>query len=109
MSKYWSNITKDIEPYVCGEQPKNKKIIKLNTNENPYPPSPKVLQAIKNAAKDDLRLYPDPNCDALRKIIANYYNLSKEEVFIGNGSDEVLALSFLTFFNPEETVSFFRY
>ncbi|EKN42170.1 histidinol-phosphate aminotransferase, partial [Clostridium botulinum CFSAN001627] len=103
MSKYWSNITKDIEPYVCGEQPKNKKIIKLNTNENPYPPSPKVLQAIENAAKDDLRLYPDPNCDALRKTIANYYNLSKEEVFIGNGSDEVLSLSFLTFFNPEET------
>ncbi|MBY6756685.1 histidinol-phosphate transaminase [Clostridium botulinum] len=106
MSKYWSNITKDIEPYVCGEQPKNKKIIKLNTNENPYPPSPKVLQTIKNAAKDDLRLYPDPNCDALRKTIANYYNLSKEEVFIGNGSDEVLALSFLAFFNPEETVVF---
>lgn len=64
------------------------------------------MQAIENTAKDDLRLYPDPNCDALRKIIANYYNLSKEEVFIGNGSDEVLALSFLTFFNPEETVVF---
>ncbi len=77
---------------------KIKKIIKLNTNENPYSPSPKVLQAIKNAAKDDLRLYPDPNCDALRKTIADYYNLSKEEVFIGNGSDEVLAFSFFNFF-----------
>ncbi|GAE02116.1 histidinol-phosphate aminotransferase [Clostridium botulinum B str. Osaka05] len=106
MSKYWSNITKNIEPYVCGEQPKNKKIIKLNTNENPYSPSPKVFQAIKNAAKDDLRLYPDANCDALRKTIADYYNLSKEEVFIGNGSDEVLAFSFLTFFNPQETIVF---
>jgi histidinol-phosphate aminotransferase len=71
MSKYWSEITKNIEPYVCGEQPKDKKYIKLNTNENPYPPSPKVLEAINNAANGDLRLYPDPNCDNLREVIAN--------------------------------------
>lgn len=106
MSKYWSEITKNIEPYVCGEQPKDKKYIKLNTNENPYPPSPKVLEAIKNAANGDLRLYPDPNCDNLREVIAQYYNLNKEQIFIGNGSDEVLAFSFLAFFNSGETIVF---
>ncbi|AKA70028.1 histidinol-phosphate transaminase [Clostridium scatologenes] len=106
MSKYWSEITKSIEPYVCGEQPKDKKYIKLNTNENPYPPSPKVLEAIKNAANGDLRLYPDPDCDEFRKTIAEHYNLSKDEIFIGNGSDEVLAFSFLTFFNTNETIIF---
>lgn len=106
MSKYWSEITKNIEPYVCGEQPKDKKYIKLNTNENPYPPSPKVLEAIKNAANGDLRLYPDPNCDNLRDVIAQYYNLNKEQIFIGNGSDEVLAFSFLAFFNSHETIIF---
>ncbi len=106
MSKYWSEITKNIEPYVCGEQPKDKKYIKLNTNENPYPPSPKVLEAIKSAANGDLRLYPDPNCDNLREVIAQYYNLNKEQIFIGNGSDEVLAFSFLAFFNAGETIIF---
>ncbi|MCY6356268.1 histidinol-phosphate transaminase [Clostridium sp. ZS2-4] len=106
MSKYWSEITKNIEPYVCGEQPKDKKYIKLNTNENPYPPSPKVIEAIKNAANGDLRLYPDPNCDELRGVIAEYYNLNKDQVFIGNGSDEVLAFSFLAFFNSDEDIIF---
>ncbi|MFT8313834.1 MAG: histidinol-phosphate transaminase [Clostridium sp.] len=106
MSKYWSEITKNIEPYVCGEQPKDKKYIKLNTNENPYPPSPKVIEAIKNAANEDLRLYPDPNCDELRETIAKYYKLDKNQVFIGNGSDEVLAFSFLTFFNQDEDIIF---
>lgn len=106
MSKYWSEITRSIEPYVCGEQPKDKKYVKLNTNENPYPPSPKVLEAIRNAANEDLRLYPDPNCDKLSETIAEYYNLDRKQVFIGNGSDEVLALSFLAFFNPNETIIF---
>ncbi|MBA5850575.1 histidinol-phosphate transaminase [Clostridium sp. cel8] len=106
MSKYWSRVTKNVEPYVCGEQPKDKKYIKLNTNENPYPPSQKVLNAIKNAANSDLRLYPDPNCDKLRKTIANYYNLNEDQVFIGNGSDEVLAMSFLAFFDNSETILF---
>ncbi|MCH4201184.1 aminotransferase class I/II-fold pyridoxal phosphate-dependent enzyme, partial [Clostridium tyrobutyricum] len=77
MSKYWSKITQSVEPYVCGEQPKDKKYIKLNTNESPYPPSPRVLDAIKNAANSDLRLYPDPDCDKLRQTIAEYYNLNK--------------------------------
>ncbi|WP_411682491.1 histidinol-phosphate transaminase [Clostridium thailandense] len=106
MSKYWSEVTRSIEPYVCGEQPKDKKYVKLNTNENPYPPSPKVLEAIKNAANGDLRLYPDPNCDKLSETIAEYYDLDRKQIFIGNGSDEVLALSFLTFFNPGETIIF---
>lgn len=106
MSKYWSKVTRNIEPYVPGEQPKDKKYIKLNTNENPYPPSPKVLEAIKRAANGDLRLYPDPDCSELRETIAKYYNLDKSEVFIGNGSDEVLALSFLAFFNPNDTIIF---
>lgn len=106
MSKYWSEITKSIEPYVCGEQPKDKKYVKLNTNENPYPPSPKVLEAIRNSANADLRLYPDPNCDELSETIAKYYNLDRNQVFIGNGSDEVLALSFLAFFNTNETIIF---
>jgi histidinol-phosphate aminotransferase len=106
MSKYWSEITKSVEPYVCGEQPKDKKYVKLNTNESPYGPSPKVLNAIKNAANEDLRLYPDPNCDQLSETIAKYYNLDKKQVFIGNGSDEVLAFAFLTFFNQDETIIF---
>lgn len=104
MSKFWSEITKNIEPYVCGEQPKDKKYVKLNTNENPYPPSPKVLEAIKKAANEDLRLYPEPNCDELRETIAQHYNINKNEIFIGNGSDEVLAFSFLAFFNPEKPI-----
>ncbi|MBV4418672.1 histidinol-phosphate transaminase [Clostridium tyrobutyricum] len=106
MSKYWSKITQSVEPYVCGEQPKDKKYVKLNTNESPYPPSPRVLDAIKSAANNDLRLYPDPDCDKLRQTIAKYYNLNKDQVFIGNGSDEVLAISFLTFFNTDKSIIF---
>lgn len=115
MSKYWSEITKNIEPYVPGEQPKDRKYIKLNTNENPYPPSPKVIEAIKKAADKNLQLYPDPNCDELRSTVANYYKLSLDQVFVGNGSDEVLAFSFMAFFNqnnpiliPDITYSFYE-
>jgi histidinol-phosphate aminotransferase len=106
MSKFWSNRIKNLQAYVPGEQPKDKKYIKLNTNENPYPPSPKVIEMIKKAAGDDLRLYPDPNCDDLRRELAEYLKLKKEQVFIGNGSDEVLAFSFLAFFNPEKGILF---
>ncbi len=106
MSRYWSDIVSKLEPYVPGEQPKDKKYIKLNTNENPYPPSPKVLEAIKNACNSDIRLYPDPECDILRKTIAEYFNLGKEQVFVGNGSDELLAFSFIAFFNPEKPIFF---
>lgn len=106
MSKYWSDIAKNIDPYVPGEQPKDRKYIKLNTNENPYPPSPKVIDAINQAAAGNLQLYPDPNCDDLRSALASYYSLTPEQIFVGNGSDEVLAFSYMAFFDQEETVLF---
>ncbi|HEX3048996.1 MAG TPA: aminotransferase class I/II-fold pyridoxal phosphate-dependent enzyme, partial [Bacillota bacterium] len=106
MSKYWNTNTKNLEPYVPGEQPKDKSYIKLNTNENPYPPSPRVLEAIKNAANENLRLYPDPGGEELRQTIAGYYNLAKDHVFVGNGSDEILAFSFAAFFEPGRHVLF---
>jgi histidinol-phosphate aminotransferase len=101
MSRYWSNTVKNIKPYTPGEQPKDRKYIKLNTNENPYPPSSRVIEAIKNAADETLRLYPDPMGEELRETIAGYYRLRKNNVFIGNGSDELLAFSFPAFFEPE--------
>jgi len=100
MSKYWSRTVKNITPYTPGEQPKDRKYIKLNTNENPYPPSPRVIEAIKHAADETLRLYPDPLGEELRETIADYCHLAKDNVFIGNGSDELLAFSFLAFFEP---------
>lgn len=106
MSKYWSNIVKKISPYVPGEQPKDRKYIKLNTNENPYPPSQKALKAISKAANESLRLYPDPTCDSLRNTLAEYHGLKASEVFVGNGSDEILAFSFMAFFNPGDTIIF---
>lgn len=106
MSKYWSAFVKNIEPYVPGEQPKDRRYIKLNTNENPYPPSPLVLEALKNAADETLRLYPDPTCDELRETIAQYYGLKKGQVFIGNGSDELLAFSFMAFFKDKKPILF---
>ncbi|MGP7818130.1 histidinol-phosphate transaminase [Niallia sp. 01092] len=106
MSQYWNELVKKLEPYVPGEQPKDKSYVKLNTNENPYPPSPYVLEAIKQAADEQLRLYPDPNCDRLRETIAKHYNLSSNQVFVGNGSDEVLGFSFMSFFSPDQPVLF---
>lgn len=106
MSKYWSKTIKNLEVYVPGEQPKDKKYIKLNTNENPYPPSPRVIEAIKRAANTDLRLYPDPNGDELCNTIAQYYNLKSDQVFVGNGSDEILGFSFGAFFDPENVILF---
>ncbi|MDQ7003756.1 MAG: histidinol-phosphate transaminase [Ghiorsea sp.] len=91
MSQYWSKLVHSLTPYVPGEQPKSKNMIKLNTNENPYPPSPKSLQAIHEAANEGLRLYPDPNSDLLKQSIAHYYTLEAKQIFVGNGSDEVLA------------------
>ena len=100
MSRYWSQLAASIKPYVPGEQPKDKKYIKLNTNENPYPPSPRVIEAVRAAADDALRLYPDPTCSSLRQTIARYFGLSDQQVFVGNGSDELLAFCFPAFFNP---------
>lgn len=100
MSKYWSETVRNIKPYVPGEQPKDRKYIKLNTNENPYPPSPRALAAIRKAADETLRLYPDPAGDVLRDTLAARFGLSRDKVFIGNGSDELLAFCFPAFFAP---------
>ena len=106
MSKYWSKLAASLDPYVPGEQLNDKKYVKLNTNENPYPPSQRVIEAIKAAANESLKLYPDPTGDELKSTLAEYYGLDKKQVFVGNGSDEVLAFSFMAFFNPEETILF---
>lgn len=106
MSKYWSGLAKGLDPYVPGEQPKDKKYIKLNTNENPYGPSPRVLEAIRNYTDDSLKLYPDPACDMLVSAAAGYYGLKKEQVFPGNGSDEILAFAFMAFFDPGRAILF---
>ena len=94
MSKYWSQLVHSLTPYVPGEQPKVDNLIKLNTNENPYPPSPQVLQAISEQNNEKLRLYPDPNSDILKQAIADYHGMQADQVFVGNGSDEVLAHAF---------------
>ena len=114
MSKFWSKIVHQLTPYVPGEQPKINNLVKLNTNENPYGPSPKVLEALQKEAADTLRLYPDPNSDALKKAIAEYHGLSLNQVFVGNGSDEVLAHAFnallkhdLPILFPDVTYSFY--
>lgn len=106
MSKYWSELAKRLTPYTPGEQPQDKKYIKLNTNENPYPPSPRVIEAIKNFDGDLLKLYPDPAGNMLCNTIAQYYNLKKEQIFVGNGSDEVLAFTFMAFFDPDKPILF---
>jgi histidinol-phosphate aminotransferase len=106
MSQYWSNVIHGLIPYVPGEQPKINDMIKLNTNENPYPPSPQVLVAIQQATSGDLRLYPDPNADQLKQVIANYYHLTPSQVFVGNSSDEVLAHTFLALLKHELPVLF---
>jgi histidinol-phosphate aminotransferase len=91
MSKFWSPFVKTLVPYVPGEQPKLTKLVKLNTNENPYGPSPKAIEAMRAELTDDLRLYPDPNGDLLKQAVADYYGVQTRQVFLGNGSDEVLA------------------
>ena len=102
----WERNIRKVVPYTPGEQPNQPDMIKLNTNENPYPPAPKVQQVLKEMDAGDLRLYPDPSAGALVKAIADYYGLNEDQVFVGVGSDDVLAMSFLTFFNGEKTVLF---
>src|SRR5215472_11897908 len=113
MTRFWSPVVHTLSPYVPGEQPKQDSIVKLNTNENPYPPSPRVEQAIA-AATDRLRLYPDPRATQLREAIASRYGVTADEVFVGNGSDEVLAHTFQALLKhnapllfPDITYSFF--
>lgn len=114
MSKYWSPIVSTLKPYVAGEQPRIANLVKLNTNENPYGPSPKALEAIKNASDNGLRLYPDPVALELREAIAALHGVDASEVFVGNGSDEVLAHTFMGLLNhdapllyPDITYSFY--
>lgn len=101
MSQYWSPVVAGLSPYVPGEQPKLQNLIKLNTNENPYPPSPRALQAIREAADEALKRYPDPASDALRQAVAATHGVPVDEVFVGNGSDEVLAHAFQAFFKHD--------
>lgn len=101
----WETYVRKVEPYVPGEQPKHK-VIKLNTNENPYPPSPKVQKIIDGFDAQQLRLYPDPEVSELIAAIAKNKGLDKEQVFVGVGSDDVLAMSFLTFFGSEQPILF---
>ena len=104
--RYWSSRIRELVPYTPGEQPKDRVFVKLNTNENPYPPSPRALEAIRDACGEGLRLYPDPEASGLRRAIAEYHGLSPEQVFCGNGSDEVLGLCFYAFFSPGKKVVF---
>ncbi|MCP8899392.1 histidinol-phosphate transaminase [Gilvimarinus xylanilyticus] len=104
MSKYWSEVVRSIEPYVPGEQPQIEGLIKLNTNESPYPPSPKVAEAITQNLISRLRYYPDPNAVGLRDSIARYYQIDSNCVFAGNSSDEVLAQTFMAFFQQDEPI-----
>ena len=106
MSRFWSPFVKDLVPYVPGEQPKVENLVKLNTNENPYGPSPLVVDAIQAELNDSLRLYPAPNADALKDEIARYYGVQPSQVFVGNGSDEVLAHVFHGLFQHGKPVLF---
>lgn len=107
MNRYASKLARSLAPYVPGEQPKIDGLIKLNTNENPYPPAPEVRQALRAVAENArLELYPDPESHALRAAIASHCGVAPENVFVGNGSDEVLALCFLAFFDRDATLYF---
>ncbi|MDM0077730.1 histidinol-phosphate transaminase [Variovorax sp. J2P1-59] len=115
MPSYWSPRIAALEPYVPGEQPRIANLVKLNTNENPHPPSPRAIDAICRAAESGLQLYPDPESTLLREAIATRHGLDSEQVFVGNGSDEVLAHAFFAFFQqaeplliPDVTYSFYR-
>jgi len=114
MSRFWSALTHDLQPYVPGEQPRIEGLVKLNTNESPFGPSPRVFDAVRAEAADTLRLYPDPQATALREALADYHGLRPEQVFVGNGSDEVLAHAFVALLKhdapllfPDITYSFY--
>ena len=102
----WRDNLRTIEPYVPGEQPNLPDMVKLNTNENPYPPSPKVVETLKSFDCDSLRLYPDPNSQVLVDALAKRYGLQSDQVFLGVGSDDVLAIAFMTFFNSDKPILF---
>lgn len=102
----WESNVRRVEPYVPGEQPKENDIIKLNTNENPYPPSPNVVKALEHFDTNKMRLYPDPDSQILVEALAERYGLKSSQVFVGVGSDDVLSMAFMTFFNSDKPVLF---
>lgn len=104
--KAWEENVRRVVPYTPGEQPNKPKMIKLNTNENPYPPAPGVERAIREFDMDSLRLYPDPAATSLVNALAEYYQVRPEQIFVGVGSDDVLAMAFMTFFNSEKPILF---
>ena len=106
METLWEKNIRKIEPYVPGEQSKEKNIVKINANENPYPPSPKAIEAIRSFDAGRLRFYPDANALPLKKALADYYNVEADNVFLGNGSDDVIALCFQTFFCSDKPIAF---
>ena len=103
--KAWEQNIRKVEPYVPGEQPQ-RKVIKLNTNENPYAPAPGVTKALEEMNTDRLRLYPDPTAAPLVNALADFYHVNPDQVFVGVGSDDVLSMCFLTFFNSEKPIFF---
>ena len=104
MSREWTKNLRNIQPYVPGEQSKDKDIVKINANENPYPPSPKAIEALKSFDTNKLRFYPSANSTKLKEAIAKYYKVDVSNVFVGNGSDDVLAVAFQSFFNSEKPI-----
>ena len=106
MSRFYSETVKNISPYVPGEQPKDRRFIKLNTNENPYPASPSAIAAVHSVSGLEARLYPDPESAMLRRTLADYYGLDVNQIFVGNGSDEVLAMAYPAFFNRTDRIAF---
>lgn len=106
MSQYWSELVRQLDPYVPGEQPQIPGLIKLNTNESPYPPSPKVSEALNQVDPAQLRLYPDPNSTRLKEALARNADLKPDQVFVGNGSDEILAFVFMAFFKQDRALLF---
>ena len=102
----WEKYIRKVEPYVPGEQPKDVNVVKLNTNENPYPPTPKALEAVAAFDIDRLRLYPDPEASVLIEAISNRYNINKNQIFVGVGSDDVISMCFMTFFNSDKPIFF---
>jgi histidinol-phosphate aminotransferase len=106
MSRFWSELTHTLTPYVPGEQPRLADLVKLNTNESPYGPSPRAIEAIRAEAADSLRLYPDPQATALREALARHHGVSADQVFVGNGSDEVLAHAFVALLKRDAPLLF---
>lgn len=106
MEKLWTENLRKIDPYVPGEQSRDKDIIKLNANENPYPPSPKAVEVIKNFNADRLRLYPDANALSLKQALADYYGVEVKNIFLGNGSDDVIAVAFQALFNSDLPIAY---